>query len=269
MAIKIVKAANSLLNFFVTLFLCIAGLYAGYALWDNNQVYAAAQNVQADMIKLKPVLSEDGEDGASFEELLAINKDVCAWVTVDNTDIDFPILQGETNLSYINTDVYGNFALAGSIFLDSRNAPYFTDQYNLVHGHHMAERRMFGDLDLYKDQKFFEENRTGVLILEDKTYSLRTFSALYVLSYDKVIFQPNKWINDLKEPLEYAKEISLYKDDEMIDRLYKENEEAKVGGKKPQIILLATCSPESDDSRFVLLAEMIPLEASKNGEVEP
>ena len=74
MALKIVKAANSLLNFIVMLALCIAGLYAGYALWDNNQVYAAAQNVQADMIKLKPVLSEEaGEEGASFEELLTIS----------------------------------------------------------------------------------------------------------------------------------------------------------------------------------------------------
>lgn len=250
------------------LIIVVVGAYAGYALWDNQQIYASTDNVQAELLAFKNK-AEDNDAGNMFEELKAINPDVNAWLSMDNTKIDYPILRGVNNNTYINKNVYGEYTLAGSIFLDSRNAPYFTDQYNLVHGHHMAERRMFGDLDLYKDQKFFEENRTGVLILEDKTYSLRTFSALYVLSYDKVIFQPNKWINDLKEPLEYAKEISLYKDDEMIDRLYKENEEAKVGGKKPQIILLATCSPESDDSRFVLLAEMIPLEASKNGEVEP
>lgn len=109
------KAANSFLNFIVVFSLCIAATYAGYALWDNNQVYAAAENVQDSMIKMKPVVAE-GEEGASFEELLAVNPDVCAWVSVDNTNIDFPILQGETNLSYINKDVYGNFALAGSIF---------------------------------------------------------------------------------------------------------------------------------------------------------
>ncbi|MCI6886550.1 MAG: SrtB family sortase, partial [Lachnospiraceae bacterium] len=65
MARWILKAANSLLNLIVMLSLLVAGTYAGYALWDNNQVYAAAQNVQADMIKLKPVIEDSGETGAS------------------------------------------------------------------------------------------------------------------------------------------------------------------------------------------------------------
>ena len=99
----ILKAANSFLNLIVVMSLFLAASYAGYALWDNNQVYAAAENVQDSMIKLKPVVTE--EEGASFEELLAVNPDVCAWVTLDNTNIDFPILQGETNLTYINKDV--------------------------------------------------------------------------------------------------------------------------------------------------------------------
>ena len=126
----ILKAANSFLNLIVVMSLFLAASYAGYALWDNNQVYAAAENVQDSMIKLKPVITE--EAGASFEELLAVNPDVCAWVTLDNTNIDFPILQGETNLTYINKDVYGNFALAGSIFLDSRNDHDFHDLVSLL-----------------------------------------------------------------------------------------------------------------------------------------
>ena len=95
-------AADTILNYIVILFLCIAGVYAGYALWDNSQVYAQADDVQADMLKLKP----DIEEGRpSFEELLAINSDVVGWITVENTNIDYPILQGETNLTYINTDI--------------------------------------------------------------------------------------------------------------------------------------------------------------------
>ena len=120
-------AADTILNYIVILFLCIAGVYAGYALWDNSQVYAQADDVQADMLKLKP----DIEEGRpSFEELLAINSDVVGWITVENTNIDYPILQGETNLTYINTDIYGEFALAGSIFLDSRNDGAFNDLYS-------------------------------------------------------------------------------------------------------------------------------------------
>ena len=65
-----------MVNLIVVLCLCVAGIYAAYALWDNNRVYSAASDVQADMVKIKPAVEEDG--GASFEELLAINPDVCA-----------------------------------------------------------------------------------------------------------------------------------------------------------------------------------------------
>ena len=98
------KTANSLVSLVVILFLTVAGVYSGYALWDNAQVYAAVDDVQSELLKLKPDVSE--EDGASFEELLAINPDVCAWLTLDNTGIDYPVVQGEDNLSYINTYRY-------------------------------------------------------------------------------------------------------------------------------------------------------------------
>ena len=76
------RAANALVSFVVALCLCTAGLYSVYALWDNNRVYSTAEDVRADMMKLKPTVIEVG--GASFEELLAVNPDVCAWVTIDN-----------------------------------------------------------------------------------------------------------------------------------------------------------------------------------------
>ena len=106
------KTADVMIRAAVIFFLVIAGLYSGYALWDNAQIYAAVDDVQSELLKLKPDTAEDG--GASFEELRAVNPDVCAWLTLDHTNIDQPILQGKDNLSYINTDVYGNFAMAGA-----------------------------------------------------------------------------------------------------------------------------------------------------------
>ena len=96
----LLKAVNFIVSFIVFFSLCTAGVYAAYALWDNSRIYAAAKDVQADMLKLKPQ-TQDVENGASFEELLAINSDVKAWLTLDNTAIDYPVVQGENNFSYI------------------------------------------------------------------------------------------------------------------------------------------------------------------------
>lgn len=252
----ILKATNSLVNLIVAICLCTAGLYAGYALWDNNRIYTAAENVQLEMTKIKPEVEEDG--GASFEELLAINSDVRAWIAMDNTAIDYPVVQGANNLVYLNTDVYGEFALAGSIYLDSRNSADFSDAYNLLYGHHMANSRMFGDLDLYKDRAFFEENSTGMLILPDRTYSLEIFACLLVDAGEDAIFTPEQWRADIDGLISYVQDENLYLREETLARLER-MEEAKV-------LALSTCATEFTDARTVILSVMEPYQTAEQEE---
>ena len=162
----------------------------------------------ADMIKLKPEIAEDG--GASFEELLAINPDVCAWVTLDHTKIDYPVLQGSTNLTYINRDVYGSFALAGSIYLDSRNNNDFSDKYSLLYGHHMENGGMFGDLDLYKEKAFFEENTTGMLLTRNGAHELEIFACMLAEAGDPNIFEPTGRQTEAGGILNYIEQNAMY-----------------------------------------------------------
>ncbi len=239
------KLANSILNIIVSIVLFTIGAYAVYALWDNNTVYSAAKNVQQEMLNLKP-----GVDGATFEELLVINPDVSAWVSLDNTSIDHPILQGETNLSYINTDVYGDFALAGSIFLDTRSSRDFSGPYSLVYGHDMVQGRMFGDLPLYKDEDFFRKNRTGELILPDRSYSLKIYAVILTNSHDDMIFNPDRYKDGLSNLIKYTEENALYLHEEMTEDL------RNMADKDLQIISLTTCSAEFSDARTIILAIM-------------
>lgn len=173
------KTANSLLSAVIVLFLVVAGAYSAYALWDNMQVYASVDDIQSQLLKYKPTPGED--NGPTFEELRAINPDVCAWITLDGTKIDYPVLQGEDNLTYINKDVYGNFALAGSIFLDSNCDRSFQKKYSLLYGHHMAEHKMFGDLDLYEKQKFLIRTRQELLSCPTVLINLKFLHALKLL----------------------------------------------------------------------------------------
>lgn len=252
------RLGNAILNFILIIALLVSGAYAAYALWDNNQVLSAAGDVQADMIKLKPKVEPEAEDNsASFEELLDINPDVCGWVSMDNTRIDFPILQGDTNFTYINTDVYGNFALAGSIFLDSRNSRDFSDAYSLLYGHHMANGNMFGDLDLYKDATFFRENRTGTLILPEKTYDLEIICCMLLGSSDEYIFEPQSTQYNIKGLLKYVQKEALNVNEDVLTRA---NETKNV-----QILALSTCSSEFTDARTIVLAVMDPHTAGGTG----
>lgn len=269
LARAILRAANALVSLAVAVCLTVSGAYACYALWDNQQVYSAAENVQLEMQKLKPKVEQTTDQAdapaepapPSFDELLAVNEDVCAWLTIDNTKIDYPVLQGETNLDYINTDVYGNFALAGSIFLDSRNDRTFADRYSLLYGHHMEGGRMFGDLDLFKDEKFFNDNRSGTLMLPERVCTLKIFACLVAPASEENIFQPTLWTTDIDRFIEYARTEALFIDDEMIETTLHEAENPE----RVKVLTMSTCSSEYTDARTIVLAFILEDEPQSTG----
>ena len=239
----ILKGANTIISYMLLISFLVAGVYAGYALWDNSLVFAAVDNVQADMLGLKPEIDEFQRP--SFDELLAINEDVVGWVTLDNTNIDYPVLQGEDNLEYFNKDIFGNFSLGGSIYLDSRNDPNFEDDYSLLYGHFMERGRMFGDLELYREERFFENNQTGSLMTPEEVYDLEIYATLVVGATDEEIFNPTMWNENLEDLIEFTNENALYI-----------NEAAIEGNEKPKVLAFTTCTTEFTDARTVVLAIM-------------
>ena len=140
----VAKTGDWLVSFVAAILATVMLLYGGYALWDTAMLYQGAF-ASGNLMKYKPSVSVD-EDDASLEELLAINPDVRGWLTIDGTHVDYPIVQGEDDMEYVNKDVYGEFSLSGTAFLDSENTSDFSDCYNLLFGHHMANGAMFGVL---------------------------------------------------------------------------------------------------------------------------
>lgn len=242
----VVKAVNSFVSLLVIVALLTAGVYAAYALWDNQQVYEEARDVQLQMQELKPDTG-DTDSGPSFAELQTINPDVCGWITMDGTQIDFPVVQGETNLTYINTDVYGSFALAGSIFLDCRNSGDFSDAYQLLYGHHMADSHMFGDLELYEDAEFFREHTTGTLMTPDQVYDLHVVACLVISASDDGIFDVSGNCEEPGRLVEYVRQNAVNLSDAM-----------PAQAENVRFLALSTCSSDFTDARTIVLTIMTP-----------
>ena len=117
------KTGDWLVSFVAAILATVMLLYGGYALWDTAMLYQGAF-VSRDLMKYKPSVSVD-EDDAGLNELLAINPDVRGWLTIDGTHVDYPIVQGEDDMEYVNKGVYGEFSLSGTVFLDSENTSDF------------------------------------------------------------------------------------------------------------------------------------------------
>ena len=162
-AARAARFGNFILSLMASVIIVTMFAYGGYSLWDSYMVNQGAF-LSSDLLKYKPqATGETGETNYSLEELIALNPDTRGWITIDDTHMDYPLVQGETDMEYINKDVMGEFALSGAIFLSCLNSGDFTDPYSLVYGHHMDNGAMFSDVLEFLDTEYFERHQTGTL----------------------------------------------------------------------------------------------------------
>lgn len=201
-----------------------------------------------DLLKYKPEITADGEN-PSLWDLMKINEDVIAWVNIDDTHIDHPVVQGDDNMEYVNKDVYKKFALSGSIFLDYRNNKDFTDPYSLLYGHHMDQGGMFGDIVLFEKKDYFDKHKTGTLFLPNKTYKIEIFMTCKVDAYDSHIFNPTSITSMDASLLDHARKTKL------------QEREIDIGNDK--IIALSTCEKATTNGRTVIFGVLRPMNGDK------
>lgn len=211
-AAKAARFGNFILSLIASVIILAMFAYGGYSLWDSYMVNQGAF-LSSDLLKYKPQAAEDGgEANYSLEELIALNPDTRGWITIDDTHIDYPFVQGETDMEYINMDIMGEFALSGAIFQSCMNSPDFSDTYNLLYGHHMDNAAMFSDVMEFLDADYFESHQTGTLYLPDKTYHISVFACIEADGYDPLIYNPGPDFGT-GELLEYLKASSTqYRD---------------------------------------------------------
>lgn len=211
--------------------LCVDMFLAGvYGLYDSYLVYREAND--SSILKYKPGSKDTGNEEKE------IQGNMVAWLTLDGTGIDFPVMQGETNTEYLNKNPFGEYSLSGSIFLDSRNSPDFRDGYSLVYGHHMEGGMMFGALDAFLDRDFFDTHKSGKLTVGEVSYPIRIFAVIETEATNERVFAPTE--TDVSGTLGYIKRHAVFIDGD-----------ADVGGGKP-ILGMSTCKyPDTVDRTVV------------------
>ena len=246
---NISRIGEKILDRIVAIILILVMLFAGYSLWNSYMLFRGGF-AGDELLKYKPQITEDGENPTLWD-LMKINEDVVAWVTIDDTNIDHPVVQGEDNMEYVNKDVYKNFALSGAIFLDYRNNKEFKDPYSLLYGHHMDQGGMFGDVVLFEDQKYFDKHKTGTLFLLKETYNIEIFMVSKIDAYDSLIFNPSSisTMEGRQSLIEYARKTKL--------------QERNIDIANDKIIALSTCEKATTNGRTVIFGVLRPLNGDR------
>lgn len=120
----------------------LGGIFMDY--YENRKVMAEAQHIY----KRSPMeeKSEDGEVRKQFQDLQKINPEIVGWITMDDTQINYPIVQAKDNDYYLFRNYKGEDMRAGSIFMDHRNDVKSQNRNTILYGHRMKDGSMFGSL---------------------------------------------------------------------------------------------------------------------------
>lgn len=204
----------------------------------------------------------------NWEALKEINSEIIGWISIDNTIIDYPVLcheddpPGTTDPYYLHHNYANQWDSYGAIFTDPTSFTGLDTQNIAIHGHHMNNGSMFGNL-VYYGTGFADGNGTPYVNLD------------FYKSSPIIHFNTPEWNADWKiiavihtNALESHGEFFNYlqgnfnSDEEFLDFVYNVRERSIIDtdvdvNENDQLITLSTCTYEFENFRTAVIARRV------------
>jgi sortase B len=228
--------------------LAVAG-FSGYRLYEVHQVFVSG-NEAFDNIRELAASEGEGTDrdaqlgipprDIDWDELHdSVNEDIIGWIYSPGTPIDYPVMRADDYSYFLSRLPDGTFNANGSIFLDFNHAPDFSDPLSVIYGHHMRSGAMFGTLNAYRQQSFFENHPVMFLYTPDRNYRVDLMYGFVVAEgeWRRRAFMFPENIPDL---LEFAADRTTFQSDVRFEE-------------GDRILAMSTCEYDFDDARYAVL----------------
>lgn len=202
----------------------------------------AMEEADGGQAKEEPVMLE--QYAGLYEE----NNDLAGWLSIEGTEIDYPVMQGEDDEYYLHHDFYGEDSKYGCLYVRGQ-ADLDAGTNFIIYGHNMKDGAMFGDLDLYLKESFYKEHPTISFdtLYEERTYEIVAVFRSQVYNADDDVFKYYQFYEaDTQEEFE-----DFYGNIKALS-LYDTGVEAKYGD---TFLTLSTCAYHVTDGRFVVVAK--------------
>ena len=186
-----------------------------------------------------------------YETLYNKNKKLIGWLKIDDTNIDYPVMQTVNNIYYLDHNFDQEFDKNGSLFLDKECNAAFPNTNMIIYGHHMKSGKMFGNLNYYSKESFYKDHPQ---IQFDTIYEEGLYDIMYVFrsriySEEEIVFKYYQFFDVTSEDEFYSNM------EEMASlSLYDTGVTAQYGDK---LITLSTCDNSEEDGRFVVVAKKV------------
>lgn len=184
-----------------------------------------------------------------YQDSFLANEDMAAWLVVPNTVIDYPVMWTPRDENYyLYRDFEGRESQSGSLILDTDSCldPMTTNL--IIHGHNMKSGAMFGDLDKYQEESYYQEHKEMLLYTEDALHTYEVVAVFRSQVYKKTdqVFKFYQFFQaDTQE------EFDDFYDNIKALSLYDTGVTAQFGDR---FLTLSTCTYHVENGRFVVVA---------------
>lgn len=222
--------------------------YDSLAQLKGSQALAGAERNDFSLHKTSTQLPDVLDD---YKTLYEKNKKLIGWLKIDDTIIDYPVMQTSDNKYYLEHNFNQEYDKNGSLFLDCSCSVYPRSTNLIIYGHHMKSGQMFGQLQKYAKESYYEKHTT---IQFDTIYEKGTYEIMYVFrsqvyNEDDLVFKYYQFINANSET-----EFDSYMEEMAALSLYDTGVTASYGD---SLLTLSTCDNSQKDGRFVVVARKV------------
>ena len=208
---------------------------------NENENTAILKNEKSNM---------SSENSYNLENIMKINSDVVAWVKIDGTNVDYPVMQNGDY--YLHKNIYKNYSSHGTPYL-----AYYCDLKKsdnlIIYGHHMKDGTMFSNLENYKSYNFYKNHKYIKLYTIENGQTIENIYEVMIafktIAYSEECFKYYSY-TDFKNADDYEYFVENCRKTEFYNT-------GVVGTHKDKYITLSTCEYSQKNGRMIVIGKLI------------
>lgn len=248
------KSAKRAILTIAGLVMLIAGVvYLGYYFYGQYTANIEDEKyTEASTASQSQSQEQYAENPIDFDEWQKKNDEIYAWIKVDGTEVDYPIVQSGTDDDFYlrHSAADKSWVASGAIFTQSHNTKTFNDSVTVIYGHNGYSESMFTSLHKFEKKDFFDEHPYFYIYMPQRKLTYQVVSAFkyddrhIMNSFD---FQDSNVLADFQEmvqdPSSSLKNVREDLDTEI-------NSESK-------LVVLSTCITGQKSSRYLVCGVLV------------
>lgn len=199
--------------------------------------------------KTEPPQNEEDLILPAYSELFLQNEDMVGWIKIDDTTINYPVMQTKNNPNfYLKHNFNKEYSDLGVPYIQEDCDLAASDNL-IIYGHHIKGQKMFGALEDYKSQSFYEKHKVIQFDTLTEHAEYEIIAVFKTVAYNSAGYRYYDFVN-----AEDESSFAAYVDKCKELALYDTGVSAEYGDK---LITLSTCEYSAQNGRLVVVAKKI------------